>query len=173
MGETWKLLLSEGWKCYLRDPIVQNLIREHAPGPPLAARAFGAPDLLTAPPHANKSNLATALVSKLLTRSPSTNVITKCCSSAAEISWSFLLSSSLEGTPWITLLSRTKFSSFSYFNMYVKTFSCSSEKDFMPALDQFGNLTFAISFSLSILQIVYKQQFERKIKSSISSLLRI
>ena len=29
-----KLMLSEGWKCYCRDPIVQNLPGEHAPGPP-------------------------------------------------------------------------------------------------------------------------------------------
>ena len=36
-----KLMLSEGWKCYFRDPIFQNLPGEHAPGPPLAARALG------------------------------------------------------------------------------------------------------------------------------------
>ena len=71
------------------------------------------------------------------------------------------------------ILRHTKFSSFSYFDMYVKTFSCPSEKDFMSVLDKFGNLTLAISFSLSILQIVYKQQFERKIKSSTSTQLRI
>ena len=29
-----KLMLSEGWKCYCRDPIVPNLPGEHAPGPP-------------------------------------------------------------------------------------------------------------------------------------------
>ena len=27
-------MLSEGWECYFRDPIVQNLSGEHAPGPP-------------------------------------------------------------------------------------------------------------------------------------------
>ena len=30
----WKLKLSEGWKCYFRDPVFQNLPGEHAPGPP-------------------------------------------------------------------------------------------------------------------------------------------
>ena len=39
-----KLMLSEGWKCYFRDPIFQNLPGEHAPGPPLAARALGTRD---------------------------------------------------------------------------------------------------------------------------------
>ena len=52
-----KLMLSEGWKCYFRDPIFQNLPGEHAPGPPLAARALGTRDW---PP--NKSNLPTALL---------------------------------------------------------------------------------------------------------------
>ena len=45
-------MLSEGRKCYFRDPIFQNL-----PWSPLAARAFGARDC---PP--NKSNLPTALL---------------------------------------------------------------------------------------------------------------
>ena len=51
-------MLSEGWKCYFRDPTFQNLTGEHAPGPPpLAARA----SWLT--PPSNKSNLATAVLS--------------------------------------------------------------------------------------------------------------
>ena len=68
-------MLSEGWECYFRDPIVQNLPREHAPGPPqqLAPSALviapgpphpPAPSALVfappPPPPANKSNLATA-----------------------------------------------------------------------------------------------------------------
>ena len=43
-------MLSEGLKCYFRDPIFQNLPRVHALGPPWQL----------AP---NKSNLATALQS--------------------------------------------------------------------------------------------------------------
>ena len=52
-------MLSEGWECYFRDPIVQNLPREHAPGPPkqLAPSALV---IAPPPPPANKSNLATA-----------------------------------------------------------------------------------------------------------------
>ena len=51
-------MLSEGLKCYFRDPIFQNLPRVHVPGPPwqLAPSVLG-----IAPP--NKSNLATALQS--------------------------------------------------------------------------------------------------------------
>ena len=40
----WKLMLSEGWKCYFRDPVFQNLPGKHASGPPLAVRAFGERD---------------------------------------------------------------------------------------------------------------------------------
>ena len=57
-------MLSEGWKCYFRDPIFQNLPREHASGrTPLASQAFGARDCPSPPPPrpSNKSNLATAL----------------------------------------------------------------------------------------------------------------
>ena len=52
-----KLMLSEGWKCYCRDPIVQNLPGEHAPGPPKQL----APSALVIGPPPNKSNIATAL----------------------------------------------------------------------------------------------------------------
>ena len=45
-------MISEGWKCYSRDHIFQNLTGEHA---------FGARDR-PPPPH-NKFNLATALLS--------------------------------------------------------------------------------------------------------------
>ena len=34
----WKLMLSEGWKCYFRDPVFQNLPGKHAPGPPSSWR---------------------------------------------------------------------------------------------------------------------------------------
>ena len=50
-----KLMLSEGWKCYCRDPIVQNLPGEHAPGPP---KQLAPSALVIGPP--NKSNIATA-----------------------------------------------------------------------------------------------------------------
>ena len=52
-------MLSEGLKCYFRDPIFQNLPRVHAPGPPWQL----APSVLGIPPPPNKSNLATALQS--------------------------------------------------------------------------------------------------------------
>ena len=55
-------MLSEGLKCYFRDPIFQNLPRVHAPGPPwqLAPSVLG---ITPPPPPPNKSNLATALQS--------------------------------------------------------------------------------------------------------------
>ena len=49
----WELTPSEGWKCYFRDPIVQNLPGEHA-----------FPQIHLAAPSPNKSNLATALFRK-------------------------------------------------------------------------------------------------------------
>ena len=52
----WKLMLSEGWKCYFRDPTFQNLTGEHDPGPRSSSR-------LVIDPPPNKSNLATALLS--------------------------------------------------------------------------------------------------------------
>ena len=51
-------MLSEGWKCYFRDPIFQNLPREHASGrTPLASQAFGARDCPSPPPPALPINL--------------------------------------------------------------------------------------------------------------------
>ena len=52
-------MLSEGLKCYFRDPIFQNLPRVHALGPPWQL----APSVLGIAPPPNKSNLATALQS--------------------------------------------------------------------------------------------------------------
>ena len=47
---------SEGWKCYFRDSIFQNLLGEHAPEPPKQLKPSA---LVTSSP--NKSNLAMAL----------------------------------------------------------------------------------------------------------------
>ena len=52
----WKLMLSKGWKCYFRDPIIQNLPGEHAPRPP-----YQLPPSALVICSLNKSNLATAL----------------------------------------------------------------------------------------------------------------
>ena len=53
-------MLSEGLKCYFRDPIFQNLPWVLAPGPPWQ---LGRSVLGIAPPPPNKSNLTTALQS--------------------------------------------------------------------------------------------------------------
>ena len=57
----WKLMLSEGWKYYFRDPVAQNL-PGCTPPDPRAARAFSAPDCPPPHPPPNKSKLATALL---------------------------------------------------------------------------------------------------------------
>ena len=41
----WKLMLSEGWKCYFRDPTFQNLTGEHDPGPRSSSRLVIDPPL--------------------------------------------------------------------------------------------------------------------------------
>ena len=49
-------MLSKGWKCYFRDPIIQNLPGEHAPRPP-----YQLPPSVLVICSLNKSHLATAL----------------------------------------------------------------------------------------------------------------
>ena len=61
---------------------------------------------------------------------PSTNFIMNCCSSVAGISWSSLHFSN-------------NFKSYKVF-FFVLTFSCSSEEDFMSALDNFMHLSLFI-----------------------------
>ena len=55
----WKLLL-EGWKCYFRDPIIENLPGEHSPENPLEARVFGVHHVPL--PLPNNVNPTTALI---------------------------------------------------------------------------------------------------------------
>ena len=54
----WKLMLSEGWKCYFRDPYISKSSGEACPRTPPATQAFGTRHC---PPPPNKSNLPTAL----------------------------------------------------------------------------------------------------------------
>ena len=96
---------------------------------------------------------------------PSANFIANCCISAAGISWSSLLSSSLV---WNSL---NNFQSYKSFLLGIKIILLLRER-FCVSFRQLPESITRL-FSPSIWQIVHKQEFELEITSSISSIVRI